>query len=556
MDPLPHNPGVANKQNALPLLKDLWEAVEARPYDFAAVNALGAALWTRGEIKHAAGLFERAVRINPTSEAAIRNRAQTLLAMGQVLEAVGVLRDAVVNEPMPMAAARDLAFVLLDLGQHEEAKELFTFVTGRMRDLGAVVGLCGCCLSGQPWRAAAREAASLMGDPFREEALYPLVGRALFAAGSLNEAKECFQQVLASTPEDPVSLQAMGDVAFAEQANDLGLQYHSRAYSQKPNDPGAALVCMKDHLAAGRYADARRIFRSKRRAICSRWGHGSHYSSRAPEWDGSPLKGKVILIHGSVGLGDTIQYSRLLNLLKEEGGTVVLEVPTALRSLMRSLTSADFVVCKYDPLPAIPLDFECDLREIFLLRNVPMNAIGLSVPYIFPSLGARRRWARFVLSPGCLKIGIVWEGGRLLHLGALARRSMPLDSLRPLAEISDANLFSLQIGPGSTGLESKPWAKKVIDLSAGMHNFTDTTAIISLLDVVVTIDTSVAHLAGAMGKRTFLMLPRSVSWRWQINSEESIWYPSMRLFRMGETGGWEGVVTRVKTALLRLEESK
>jgi hypothetical protein len=223
---------------------------------------------------------------------------------------------------------------------------------------------------------------------------------------------------------------------------------------------------------------------------------------------------------------------------------------------MQTLSPVDLVVCKFDPLPAIPLDFECDLREIFLLSDVPPYAFALSVPYIFPSPGLRRRWALSIPAPACLKIGLVWDGSRLVRWGSLVRCSVPLDKLSPLTEISNIRLYSLQVGQGSDDLSTKPWASDIVNLAPGIQDFVDTAAIISLLDVVVTIDTSVAHLAGAMAKHTFLMLPYSPSWRWETKREDSIWYPTLRLFRTEEPGNWEGVVARVKAAILGLSDSK
>jgi hypothetical protein len=382
--------------------------------------------------------------------------------------------------------------------------------------------------------------------------LHFLVGREPINAGRVGEVKQSFGEQLARDYNDVASLVAMGNVALAGQDTALALRHHTKAYSLKPDDPNLALTCMMDYLTASRYQEARQIFRSRRRAICSLWGHGSHYSGFAPEWDGSPLEAKTILIHGAVGLGDTIQYCRLLSLLKDEGGTVVLEVPGPLTSLMQTLGTTDFVVSRPDPFPPIPLDFECDLREIFLLRDVPPCTFASSVPYILPPEELRRRWASSVAAPDSLKIGIVWNGGQLLRSGPLSKRSMPLDRLRPLAEIPGVSLLSLQVGPGSNDLNGRPWTTNIINLASRIRDFADTAAIVSHLDVVVTIDTSVAHLAGAMGKRSFLMLPILASWRWETKREDCIWYPTMRLFRMREAGDWQSVVARVKAAVLEL----
>jgi len=393
------------------------------------------------------------------------------------------------------------------------------------------------------------------------------VGRALLAAGRLEEAAASFCEILRVEPQHAAALSALGDVSVATRKPEHALSYHLQALALQPNNATYALACVFDHLTAEQYGAARDIFYDRRMAIRPHWGHGAHYLGLAPEWDGrTTLSGKTILVHGAVGLGDTIQYCRFLPLLKEQGAHVILEVPVSLRRLMEVGADADQVISKFEPLPA--LDFEVDARELFLLSRIEPWQLARWNPYLFQGkLNCGR--LRFPLdATTALRVGLVWAGGGSLRHGPLRRRSVPFGEFRVILDFFERRTSNPKVSPGRASLDAPEC--DFISLQAGLHrsdlqsaaccssifdamgevtDFLDTTSIISQLDVIVTIDTSVAHLATAMGKRTIILLPYDASWRWGGRDSSSIWSPTARLFRQQQPGNWHAPITRVGLAL-------
>jgi len=282
-----------------------------------------------------------------------------------------------------------------------------------------------------------------------------------------------------------------------------------------------------------------------------------------PLWDGSRLDGRTLLLHAEQGLGDTLQFIRYAPGVKERGGSVVLLCPAVLAPLLKACPGIDQVVTKGGSLP--PFDVHLPLLSLPRIFATSLATLPAEVPYLYPDEGKSAHWQRQLRafgkkgdspldlggqSPffpnalsqyGSLKIGICWLGSQVPP----RNRSVPLGHFAPLARLDGVQLFSLQkdttAGPSDAGAAPFP----LIDLDAYLGDFGDTAAVTKNLDLVVSVDTAVAHCAGALGVPVWVALPCSADWRWLLAREDSPWYPTMRLFRQTEPGNWEGVFARI-----------
>jgi hypothetical protein len=236
-----------------------------------------------------------------------------------------------------------------------------------------------------------------------------------------------------------------------------------------------------------------------------------------------------------------MQFVRYVPAVAEHAGSVVLEVPTPLVRLVRTVAGASAVVAAGDRLPAF--DYHCPLLSLPQIFNTTLASIPDAVPYLSVPAEVAAVWAGRISAGRAVRVGIVWAG---TTVGAI-----DLQLLQPLWEVAGISWFSLQVG-GRCGDLSSPHGATITDLSPWLADFADTAAAVSQLDLVITVDTSVAHLAGALGRPTWLMLPYSPDWRWLLGREDSPWYPTARLFRQKTAGDWASVAHEVAAALSKL----
>jgi Tfp pilus assembly protein PilF len=266
----------------------------------------------------------------------------------------------------------------------------------------------------------------------------------------------------------------------------------------------------------------------------------------APRWDGRDLAGKRIFIHSEQGLGDTLHIARFIPMLAERGATVIFECPVMLMNLLRELPGVAQMVAPGQPAPAY--DVYCPIMSLPLMFKTTLETIPWTGPYLSADRNLMDSWAqRLPADRDRPRIGLVWAGrpGNKIDY----KRSMRLDDFAPLAAIKNARFFSLQKGGAAAQTQRPPGGLELLDYSDELRDFTDTAALLANLDLIITVDTSVAHLAGAMGRPTWLLLPFSPDWRWLLKREDSPWYPTIRLFRQQTRGDWKGVMEKVRDEL-------
>jgi Tetratricopeptide repeat/TPR repeat len=409
-------------------------------------------------------------------------------------------------------------------------------------------------------------------------------GLALHQAGRLADAERIYKQILAGRPDHFDSLHLLGvifyqrgDHAEAVRRINLALKRSSDNFLAL-NNRGNALMALKqfkDALASyDRAIAARPDFADAHfnEAMCRlligdllpgwqknewRWEteqirNGKRSFSR-PLWLGSDeIAGRTILLHAEQGLGDTIQFCRYAPLVAARGARVILEVQRPLHDLMSMLPSTVQVVSAGDPLPEF--DLHCPLLSLPLAFATQLETIPSATPYLCAQERKTRVWRERLSKHHKPKIGLVWAGNPRKELPGANRidgqRSIALDRLAPLFQVTACEFFSLQKGDDAVRqLRDSDSRQQVIDCTDDLHDFSDTAGLIENLDLVISVDTSVAHLAGALGRPFWLLNRYNTCWRWLLDREDSPWYPTARLFRQDTTREWDPVIARVAAAL-------
>jgi Flp pilus assembly protein TadD len=277
-----------------------------------------------------------------------------------------------------------------------------------------------------------------------------------------------------------------------------------------------------------------------------------------PRWTGEDLAGKTLLVHTEQGYGDAIQFVRYIPMLAARGARVILLCQPPLARLMQSVEGiAQIVPGIRSPADLPPFDMHCPIMSLPFLFGTHLESVPADVPYLRPELSLLQRWRAKVSAAAAgrkigprkvngLKVGLAWAGNPDHIIDAC--RSAKLEHFAPLAG-AGATFFSLQKGPAASQAASAPSGMELIDLTADLHDFADTAALVSNLDLVITVDTAVAHVAGALGIPAWVLIATEHDWRWLLDREDTPWYPTVRLFRQRTAGQWPEVAERVARAL-------
>ena len=270
-------------------------------------------------------------------------------------------------------------------------------------------------------------------------------------------------------------------------------------------------------------------------------------------WDGRPLHGQRVLIHAEQGLGDSIQFIRYAPKIVGRGGVVVVESQRSLAELFRGAGGVDTVVAAGEPLPAF--DFHVPMLSLPLVFRTAPETIPRETPYLFADPARCESWrARLGGDRSRLRVGIAWAGNPKHRLDGF--RSVSLRQLLPLLDVDGVDFFSLQKDCGAEQIRQLPGASGIVDHTNSIRDFADTAALLAQLDLVISVDTAVLHLAGALGTPAWALLAFAPDWRWFLDRSDSPWYPAIRLFRQSRLAEWEPVVAAVREELHNLVQSR
>ena len=520
-------------------------ALQLRPDYVEALTGLGVTLAEQGRLEEAARHLQQAVGIRPDFAKARHNLGVCLAQQGRHEEAAHSLRSALQLEPDYAEASYNLGNVLMAQKHHAEAVAAYEEAVRLRPNYFEAYNNLGLELLelGRTGEAVVvlRQAARLR--PRSAEA-HNNLGLALEQQGRFAEAEASFEQALRLNPQ-----YAEAHANLASTYNDQGrseeaLASYQQALRLQPNAASAhwnrALVWLQSGDFEHGWPEYEWRWQRK---------HSPPRPFPQPLWDGSPLHGRAILLHMEQGLGDMLQFIRYAPLVKRRGGRVIVECPPVLLSLFASCAGIDHLVPEGEPLPEFAV--QAPLMSLPGLLGTTLQTIPAEVPYLSAASERIAYWRRQLASVPALKIGIAWQGNPRHRWDR--HRSIPLVQFAPLARRKGVQLYSLQKGPGTDQLEALAGRFAVSTLTPGAamtpETFMDTAAIMKNLDLVISTDTALAHLAGALAVPVWVALSVRVDWRWLRERTDSPWYPTMRLFRQQELGAWSAVFERMARVL-------
>ena len=266
-------------------------------------------------------------------------------------------------------------------------------------------------------------------------------------------------------------------------------------------------------------------------------------------WDGFDIKGRSILLHAEQGFGDTIQFVRYAPLVAKRAGKVILECPGELTPLLRSVEGLSQIIVKGESLP--DFDVHCPLLRLPLIFDTTLESVPAQIPYLGVDHLLIDKWRNKIQDDNSkLKIGLTWAGRPEQKNDR--NRSFCFATFLPLAQLEGITFYSLQKGEAAKQARDAPESMKLVDYTEEINDFSDTAAFMENLDLVICVDTAVAHLAGALGKPVWTLLTFVPAWQWLLNREDSPWYPTMKLFRQRSPGDWGTVMVNVERQLVKL----
>jgi hypothetical protein len=388
------------------------------------------------------------------------------------------------------------------------------------------------------------EAADAFGESTKQ-APYELAvrgnyGIALAKAGKSQEALQILLDVALRAPDVPEMHFNLGN-AYRDLARPTeGAPAYARAIALRPNYPDAHWNRATALLLTEQFEEGWREFE---------WRFRLPGRPAIPfpgqSWNGdlSALRGRTIILAGEQGYGDVIQFARYVPLLADAGASVIVAAQTDVQSLLLTVPGIAEVIAPGDLVPRY--DFVAALMSLGLLMKTTVATIPSQIPYISAHREKRSFWReRLARHASTRRVGLVWAG-RPTHNND-KNRSMRLADLAPLAGASGITFFNLQKGPAAEQGRSTPPNLALVDWTSELSDWSDTAALVSELDLVITVDTAVAHLAGALGKAVWTMLPFAPDWRWMLTRPQSTpWYPTMKLFRQPARGQWQPVVQTI-----------
>jgi hypothetical protein len=360
--------------------------------------------------------------------------------------------------------------------------------------------------------------------------------------GRYGEARAAADRLLRDFGEPPGALLGLARIE-EEAAHDLAAarRYLEAALRKYPKLIPCHLAYLTLLIKAGEWPDATRHLRSMMRYF----GYRYPRFAGAPNWDGTPLEGKTVLLDSTLatGYGDYIHFVRFAQPLRERGAKVGVRTRKGLESLLATAPGIDFVSTRSAPAPTA--DYTCEMSLVWLFLGLGMEEVRYGETYLRPpanTLPAPRE--------GPLRVGLARSSADRRGFNRYTAKNVPAQELAPLADLPDVQFVSFEMPSAQADLRQVFQAAPFEEAGPRLSNFFETAAALSQLDVLVTVDTAVAHLAGALGKPAFLLLPFSPEWRWLLKREDTPWYSSVRLIRQATPGDWAPVIKRCAEALL------
>lgn len=550
-----------------------------------ALHLLGALALQAGRPAEAVDWMTQAIRSGPDNVACFSNLASALRRLGRRDEAVACCRRALALDAGSGDVLNNLANVLSDQGKHAEAA---TALRRLLRLKPALTEqrllLAQALILGGHAEEAVEELMTLLGMTPASSAAYANLGMACRRLGRIDEAIRYYRCALGFAPDNPGVLNNLGVTLQDLGRLDEAAACFRRSIEIQPDAAHTHLnlgLTARDAMRVDEMIALARIAVRRDPALAeahTALGYGlllkgeleegfAEYEWRSrmadfpslrrsfpsPPWDGSDLTGRTLLIHDEQGVGDTIMFARFAPLVQSRGARVFVECNSQAVRLLSSMTGVEGVLSRFETPP--PHDVHIALASLPHRLGTMLYTIPADVPYLHAEPALTAAWAKRMGPRRGLRVGLVWAGNPEFKADHV--RSPRLKAFLALLETPDVAFFGLQKGAGRRDLDScGPLPGSFNDLGAEITDFADTAAIMANLDLVISSCTAPAHLAGALGRPVWTVLPFSPDWRWLDRGLCTPWYPTMRLFRQDRLGDWEPVMGRVRAALHALARSR
>ncbi len=533
-------------------------ALALRPDDADARFGLGNALYDRGRFQEAVAVYQDLLARRPDFADAWANCGNALQAQFRFDDSVRYYREAIALVPGHVHAHSNLCGALYHMRRFDEAVAAglvaiakapdwpmaYSNLSSPLRALGRFDDAINVCFK------------ALALKPDYAEA-YVNLGAALFEIGQFDNAIAASNIALQCRPDDVAALCNRGVSFYGLGRLEEAIADFRHAQALEPQNPepafnlALALLMTGTEMRKGFALYERRLERTEapKRALAK------------PRWQGEDISGRTILLHAEQGFGDTLQFVRYAPLVVSRGARVILEVPPSLVRLCAGMPGAApgdiAVIAAGTALP--DFDCHCPLLSLPFLFGTDLATIPAAIPYLCPDPALISHWATRLPTgdtteqPG-LRVGLVWAGESRPDQPKWSqidrRRSLALAALAPLGAVPGITFVSLQKGPPAAQLDQAPFP--IANPMPEVSDFADTAALIAGLDLVIAVDTSVAHLAGALGKPVWLLSRFDGCWRWLRERSDSPWYPKLRLYRQPSLGDWAPVITALAADLAKL----
>jgi tetratricopeptide (TPR) repeat protein len=541
-----HSAGSAELQagNSLEAITLLKRSLGLDPKQPDTFSHLGVAYWNLRDYEQAATAYRAAIALKPVYAEPYNNLCMVLLeGFNQPHEALHAVDRAITLKPDYADAFVNRGNVLQALERFDEALESYDRAIALkpnsekswnnrgnvLRHLNRLIDALSCY----------QKAIEI--NPNYAEAFCNM-GLVLASLDHLEDARHLYQKSIALNPSFANVYFNLAALEGQNVNRELVLEHLNRAIELKPDFANAYWNKALFKLLLGDYKEGFALYE---------WGwkcklRGGDRGFKQPRWLGeTPLAGKRLLIHQEQGLGDCIQYARYIQLASDMGATVILETLAPLIPLLKTLLAPCEIVTVGERLP----NFDCyiPLMSLPLAFRTTLDNMPPATPYLFTDMERSQVWEAKLGPKHKPRIGIVWSGSTL-HKND-HNRSMSLKDLLPLFSLP-LEFHCLQKEIREHDRQCLPALPMIHVHDTSLHDFADTAALASLMDVVISVDTSVAHVAGALGQRVWLMLATNPDWRWMLDRDDSPWYPSARLFRQDKTGNWNEAVCQIRGKLI------
>ena len=563
-------------------------SLAARPDFPEAWVHLAATFRSGGQPATALAAYDRALRLTPESIEAGNGMANLLVAMGRSGEALTLWRRLAASHPERADIANAVGNALQGLGKWASADAAYRRALAAEPAYAAAWANRGAALRSLERAPPASESSpaehgaldlallcqrlALRVDPFFAAA-HDGLGQTWLRLGRTGDALPHHRRAIALQPDFTGAYANLGNALLGQNAIDAAVAAYRRAVTLAPAMPDPRRNLGIALLLGGHFAEGWREY--EWRLACA---DAQTAPIPRPCWTGEPLDGRTILLHAEQGLGDALHFARYIPLVAAQGGRVALCAPPILERLIGHLPGVVRFIPGGQPFSLSGIDLHAPLMSLPFIMGTTIANIPAPVAYLAPPLAETLRWRRRLaalerlatpITPPdgdqpeifqrvAVRVGVVWAGSPT-H-GNDRNRSLPLDALQLFAAIPGVRLVSLQKGPAADQLAARaragdPLAGAILNPGDDIADFADTAAIAASLDLIICVDTSVAHLCGAIGRPTWVLLPFAPDWRWMLHRRDNPWYPTLRLFRQKTPGDWGPVLAEAATSLLTLTGS-